>query len=51
MASFIDAYDAVACSIEISKYFETLDRKIIFSLALATGKPVDEHSTDLFKPT
>ncbi len=51
MASFIDAYDAVACSIEIAKYFETLDRKIIFSLALATGKPVDEHSTDLFETT
>ncbi len=51
MASFVDASDAVACSIEIAKYFETLDGKMIFSIALATGKPVDEHSTDLFEET
>ncbi len=51
MASFIDAYDAVACSIEIAKHFETLKDKMIFSIALATGKPVDEHSTDLFEKT
>lgn len=51
MASFIDAYDAVVCSIEIVKYFETLKGKMIFSIALATGKPVDENSTDLFEET
>ncbi len=51
MASFIDASDAVACSIEIAKYLETLEGKMIFSIALATGKPVDEHSTDLFEET
>lgn len=51
MASFIDAYDAVACSIDIAKYFETSEGNIIFSIALATGKPVDEHSTDLFEET
>lgn len=51
MASFIDASDAVACAVEIAKYFETLERKIIYSMALATGKPVDEHGTDLFEET
>ena len=51
MASFVDAFDAVACSIEIAKYFETLEGKMIFSIALATGKPVDEHGTDLFEET
>ncbi|WP_373518945.1 nickel-binding protein [Pricia sp.] len=51
MASFVDASDAVACSIEIAKYFETLKGKMIFSIALSTGKPVDEHSTDLFEET
>lgn len=51
MASFIDASDAVACSIEVAKHFETLDGKVIFSIALATGKPVDEHGTDLFEET
>ncbi len=51
MASFIDAYDAVACSIEIAKYFSTLDGKRIFSIGIATGKPVDENGTDLFEET
>lgn len=51
MASFIDAYDAVACSVEIAKYLEALGSKAIFSIGLATGKPVDEHGTDLFEET
>lgn len=51
MACFINAYDAVVCSIEIAKLFETLDAKMIFSIGLATGKPVDEHGTDLFEET
>lgn len=51
MASFINAYDAVACSIEIAKCFETLGREMIFSIGLATGKPVDEYGTDLFEET
>lgn len=51
MASFIDAFDAVTCSIEIAQYFETLNGSLIFSIAMATGKPVDEHSKDLFEAT
>lgn len=51
MASFIDAVDAIACSIAITKYFETLDCEVIFGVALSTGKPVDEHGTDLFEET
>jgi AraC-like DNA-binding protein len=51
MASFIDAYDALACSVEIAKNFETLEGNMIFSIGLATGKPVDEHGTDLFEET
>jgi AraC-like DNA-binding protein len=51
MASFIDAADAVACSVEIAKYFETLEDRMLFSIALSTGKPVDEHATDLFEET
>ena len=51
MASFIDAYDAIACSIAIAKLFKTLGDKMIFSIGLATGKPVDEHGTDLFEET
>lgn len=51
MASYIDAYDAVACSAEIAKSFKTLESKTIFSIGLATGKPVDEHGTDLFEET
>ena len=51
MASFVDASDAIACSIAIAKYFESLEGKMIYSIALSTGKPVDEHSTDLFEET
>ena len=51
MVSFIDAYDAIACSIAIAKLFKTLGDKMIFSIGLATGKPVDEHGTDLFEET
>lgn len=50
MTSFIDAADAVACSIEIAKYFEA-EGKVIFRIALSTGKPVDEYGTDLFQET
>lgn len=51
MASFIDASDTVRCSIEIAKYFETLAGNAPFSIALATGKPVDVHGKDLFEET
>ncbi|WP_422082403.1 nickel-binding protein [Ulvibacterium sp.] len=51
MASFINASDAVKCSMEIALYFEALGGNVPFSIALATGQPVDEHSTDLFEET
>jgi len=51
MVSFIYAYDAVACSIVLNKYLETLKNEILYSIALATGKPVDEKGTDLFEET
>lgn len=51
MASFIDALDALACALQISKHFESSDQNSLYSLALATGKPVDEHGTNLFEET
>ncbi|MEP3210740.1 MAG: nickel-binding protein [Maribacter sp.] len=51
MASFIDAYDAVACGLEIATKFQPLKGKTIFSIGLATGKPVDAHGKDLFEET
>ncbi len=51
MASFIDAIDALACALQISRHFESSDQNSLYSLALATGKPVDEHGTNLFEET
>lgn len=51
MASFIDAMDAVKCSNEISQKFKSTGAKIPYSIAVATGKPVDEHGNDLFEET
>lgn len=51
MASFINALDAVHCALEIQQYFVSSDHKLIYGLALATGKPVDEHGKVLFAET
>lgn len=51
MASFIDALDALVCALQISRHFESSDQNTLFSLALATGKPVDEHGKNLFEET
>lgn len=51
MASFIDAIDALACALQISSRFESSDQNTVYSLALATGKPVDEHAKNLFEET
>lgn len=51
MASFINALDAIKCSMEIGRYFETSESTVLLSIALATGKPVDEYSTNLFEET
>ena len=51
MASFIDASDAFVAVLEIRSLFETSEHKLAYSLALATGKPVDEKGSDLFGET
>src|SRR5690606_17717600 len=51
MAFFIDAADAVASSIEIADHLETLEGKVIFSIALSSGKPVDEQGSVMFEKT
>lgn len=51
MASFINASDAIRCSMKIARDFEASEGLVSFSIALSTGKPVDEHGTDLFEET
>ncbi|UJH68360.1 nickel-binding protein [Allomuricauda sp. SCSIO 65647] len=51
MTSFIDAHDAVVCALEIHIMLKALEGKLEFSFGIATGKPVDEHSNDLFGET
>ncbi len=51
MASFIDAQDAITCAGQISEQFESSEQNFLYSLALATGKPVDEHGTNIFEKT
>lgn len=51
MASFIDAGDAISCALHLYKYFGSFDQNFLYSLAMATGRPVDEHSTNLFQET
>ncbi len=51
LASFIDASNAIKCSLEIVRYIEASGINAPFSIALATGKPVDEHTANLFEET
>ncbi|WP_405384692.1 helix-turn-helix transcriptional regulator [Maribacter sp. LLG6340-A2] len=51
MASFIDAIDALDCAQQISRHFESSDQNSLYSIALATGRPVDEQGENLFEET
>ena len=51
MVSFIDASDAILAALEIRSLFESFAHQLEYSLALATGKPVDEKGSDLFGET
>ncbi len=51
MVSFIDALDAILAALEIRSVCESSAHRLEYSLALATGKPVDERGSDLFEET
>ena len=51
MASFIDASEAILAILEIRSMLESAAHQLEYSLALATGKPVDEKGSDLFEET
>ncbi len=51
LVSFIDASDAILAALEIRSLFESFAHQLEYSLALATGKPVDEKGSDLLGET
>ncbi len=51
MASFIFSSNAIMCAYAIEKLFKSLTDNIEFTLALATGKPVDEKGNNMFEET
>ena len=48
MASFVHASDAVSCCLASSRLLKGVPRNIDYTLALVTGKPVDEVGSDFF---
>lgn len=51
MISFVDAFDAITCAGRISRIYGSSSPPDLYSLAIATGKPVDEHGRNLFEKT
>lgn len=48
MASFVHASDAFACCLTVSRLLKNAPMKIDYTMALVTGKPVDETGSDFF---
>ncbi|MGB5821238.1 MAG: helix-turn-helix transcriptional regulator [Saonia sp.] len=48
IASFLNASDAISCSIEISHLLNSIPNNIEYNMALVTGKPVDEVGSTFF---
>ncbi|MTI89445.1 MAG: DUF4242 domain-containing protein [Balneolaceae bacterium] len=51
MASFIYASNAMQCALTISKYLHSISDNVEFTLALSSGRPVDEAGDHLFEET
>ncbi|SDM00408.1 nickel-binding protein [Kriegella aquimaris] len=49
MVSFIHASNAIACVTEIRKRLKPISDNLDLTMALVTGKPVDDHSAVLFE--
>jgi len=49
MASFIYAKDAIACATSIKTLLQSTDENVEFSLAVVSGRPVDEEGEKLFE--
>lgn len=48
MASFVRASDAISCCLASSRLLKAVLRNIDYTMALVTGKPVDEVGSDFF---
>jgi len=46
--SFIHASDAIACCLAVSRWLRSLSLNIDYTMALVTGKPVDEVGSEFF---
>lgn len=51
MVSFVHATDAILCGLAIGNMLQCIPGHVEFNLALASGRPVDEHGTNLFEET
>jgi len=48
MASFVHASDAIACCLTVSRLLKNVPMNIDYTMAVVTGKPVDETGSDFF---
>ncbi len=48
MACFVYASDAIACSLAVSRLLKNVLPNVDYTMALVTGKPVDETGSDFF---
>jgi len=51
LVSFIYASDAILCALAINTLLKSSPLKVEFSMALVSGKPVDEEGNNLFEET
>ena len=51
MGSFINAGDAIHCANAINNFFSSSAKDLEYSLAIITGRPVDEVGSDMFEDT
>ncbi|RKN82288.1 AraC family transcriptional regulator [Ulvibacterium marinum] len=48
VASFVHASDAIACCLTVSRLLKNVPMNIDYTMAVVTGKPVDETGSDFF---
>jgi AraC-like DNA-binding protein len=51
MVSFIYASDAIKCAINMRLLLNQPNNHIVFSMAISSGEPVDEHGDQMFEKT
>lgn len=51
MVTFMYAYQAIHCGLELNNILKRVKHNFAFNMALVSGKPVDEEGNDLFEIT